>query len=947
MDASQLELVVQYVSGVVRKNIEFNIAAFAVSTANSSSDLLVVSLVDGQLQKTKIFPSSIFHSFQILNGNIFIISNQSIHDENTFMNQFFTLPENRNIRASIVLPVAHDKIGKGAFIFGSYNQELLFHKNLFEKININSLISESLDQKSKFITKPDVSKAENDFFKQLFMMSMNACAVFETDGTVSLVNYEFENLTGYKKREIENKKTIEDFFSQSDKPSVRNLFDLPKKDQNLSLLKKNGEEKIINIVFTKLSERIQYLVQFNDITASKHNEIEIREWGERINAINEIIANINANVNLQQLLESLFIQLDKSFDYQSATIVLCDPLSSDIQLYNYDQDKPVKIKSAGKSVYQKIIDFLSQQEKIATDISSIEQIFKLINVTEKTKTRSQICIKLQTEENIIGVFCMGSDLPNAYSQFHIEVLQGISDQIAIAIMKAKLFKRYQQTLKNLSLLNKITESLNGCLDLEKVLRLIIKSTYKITDAKFCTVKLISQESLTNNGNKMKSDFQHRILKVAATKQPLIIDNIAASAFYKHVKTKKNYIRSMAVLPIIQNGKTIALVYIYFDKQHHFIKSEIDLLKSLMHQAAATIDNAKLYRQVKETKDYLENFIKYSGDAIVATTMDGKVNYFNARAEQIFGYTNAEILDQYLHSIMVDGSSLISDVKTRLLQSETAQCLEAEILRKDGSFLPVSWSFSLLKDNQQKIIGILGIGKDVSRQKKFENEIRQKSEELENLIYAVSHNLKTPLVSQEGFISLIQKEFFDQLNDEAKYYITRIEKNAKHMGKMINDLLQYFKVQQYEQEYERVNIEEIIHSVLNDLNLPQKIELSLSKNLPAVYFNKEDLKSVFANLISNAAKYSANGALPKIEIFGDQGKDCANFYVKDYGIGIEKKYHQRVFDLFFRLQTTKEIEGTGIGLALVKRIIEKHHGKIGIQSSPGEGTTVHFTIPHHV
>jgi len=227
------------------------------------------------------------------------------------------------------------------------------------------------------------------------------------------------------------------------------------------------------------------------------------------------------------------------------------------------------------------------------------------------------------------------------------------------------------------------------------------------------------------------------------------------------------------------------------------------------------------------------------------------------------------------------------------------------------------------------------------------ELSRSNGELNSFVYTVSHDLKAPVVTLQGFSSILLSDYGDQLDDSGRMYIERIQKNSERMGMLINDLLELSRIGRVLGQEEMINVSDIISGIKDDLTslLEEKgTKLVLRNGMPTVRCDRTRLHQVFTNLISNATKFMGDdNKEPIIEVGYGEENGHYEFYVKDNGIGIAKEYQDKIFQIFQRLDDVKA-EGTGVGLAIVKKIVNAHNGKIDIESSPDQGTTVRVLLP---
>ena len=229
------------------------------------------------------------------------------------------------------------------------------------------------------------------------------------------------------------------------------------------------------------------------------------------------------------------------------------------------------------------------------------------------------------------------------------------------------------------------------------------------------------------------------------------------------------------------------------------------------------------------------------------------------------------------------------------------------------------------------------------------EVKKANQELESFMYSVTHDLKSPVVSLYGMAAMLQKKCGDKLGEQGEHYLRRLMSNAGFMEQLITDLLNFSKVGKHEYHMEDLVVERIVRESLDQCDSRIRegnVAIKVHAPLPNVVFDHTALCKIFLNLIANGMKFMGEQPAPTIEIGGREDADFVEYYVKDNGIGIDPKYHDRVFKIFQRLKEVS-VEGTGIGLAIVKKIIDMSGGRIWFESTMGEGTTFLFRIPKRI
>jgi light-regulated signal transduction histidine kinase (bacteriophytochrome) len=226
------------------------------------------------------------------------------------------------------------------------------------------------------------------------------------------------------------------------------------------------------------------------------------------------------------------------------------------------------------------------------------------------------------------------------------------------------------------------------------------------------------------------------------------------------------------------------------------------------------------------------------------------------------------------------------------------------------------------------------------------ELLRSNRELEQFAYVVSHDLQQPLQSVTGFVKLLQLKYETMLDEMAQDYLNRIHETGSRMQRLIQDLLTYAQVDKQEQEFQRVDCNQVLNQVLENLQeaITTKSSTLTHDILPVVQGNEIQLIQLFQNLISNGIKFVPNNVNPKIHISATQQRNYWQIGIHDNGIGIKAENHEKIFEIFQRVHSAEKYSGTGIGLATCKKIVEQHKGQIWVTSQLGEGTTFYFTLP---
>jgi PAS domain S-box-containing protein len=327
--------------------------------------------------------------------------------------------------------------------------------------------------------------------------------------------------------------------------------------------------------------------------------------------------------------------------------------------------------------------------------------------------------------------------------------------------------------------------------------------------------------------------------------------------------------------------------------------------------------------------------------------DEKIVFANHRFAEIYRYPREKLVGIESWKIVhPEDRDLTSEIRARRLKGEEAPLeYEARGLTKDGETIWIKRRNTRMEYKGRP--AVLGNIVDITEQKRAEEELRNMNEELKNFVHAVSHDLKNPIISVHGFSSRLLKKYQEKLGEEGQNYLDHIMASARQMELLVSDLLALSSIGRVVSPFKDVSSLEIVKNVTSGLQHRLKdsgIELVVADNLPTIYCDGARIFQVFENLLTNATKFMGGTKNPKIEIGYEDRGDFHQFYMRDNGIGIEPKYHLKIFETFHRLEEIEDEEGTGLGLAIVKRIVNNHGGSVWVDSKKGKGATFYFTLP---
>jgi signal transduction histidine kinase len=269
------------------------------------------------------------------------------------------------------------------------------------------------------------------------------------------------------------------------------------------------------------------------------------------------------------------------------------------------------------------------------------------------------------------------------------------------------------------------------------------------------------------------------------------------------------------------------------------------------------------------------------------------------------------------------------------------------LRQDGQEFPIEIGLTPL--TMKGATMVLATVVDITERKKIENIVHQKNQEMEQFVYIVSHDLKSPIVTSLSFIQFLREDLPAGVDASVLDSLNRLERANRRMSQLIDDLLRLSHVGQMQLQREDVDLKNLVQEVWGDLDAlekPLNLNFQIDASLPVLHVDRFRMRQLFENLLTNSLKYGVSHTQPRIEVGAKEQDFEWLVYVKDNGEGIAPEHHRRIFALFERLETRKQgsKEGTGVGLAIVARVATLHGGKVWVESEVGQGATFWVSIP---
>ncbi|MEN7547406.1 PAS domain S-box protein [Rapidithrix thailandica] len=418
-------------------------------------------------------------------------------------------------------------------------------------------------------------------------------------------------------------------------------------------------------------------------------------------------------------------------------------------------------------------------------------------------------------------------------------------------------------------------------------------------------------------------------------------------FQKHIDTKGHFPYDNEVRYFHKDG---SIVWVYCRGR----VIEWDAKGNPLRMVGCHID----ITERKQAEEKFKGILESAPDAMVIVGDQGNIMLVNSQLKRLFGYTHKELLGKKVE-ILIPGRFQQNHPafrKSYLQQPHPRPMgagLDLRAVRKDGSEFPVEVSLSPFRTNSGTMV--LAAIRDITRRKEAELQLKKSNQQLhiinqdlEAFSYSVSHDLRAPLRAISGYSIILKEDYEDSLDKEGQKILNTILRNTKKMGKLIDDILSFSRLARHQVEMQAVNMHETFREAYQELTqhiTDRSIEFKLGE-LENIHGDKNMIFQMVTNLLSNAIKYTQPVKETIIEVEGNLINEEYVYSVKDNGVGFDMQFKDKLFGVFQRLHKDKEFEGSGVGLAIVQKVLDHHHGRIWVESTLNKGTTFYFTIPTH-
>ena len=762
-------------------------------------------------------------------------------------------------------------------------------------------------------------------YRALFEQAADSILLIEPN-TAEFVDFNdvaHESL-GYTREEFGEMKITD--FARLDSQEVHSLIQ-ETLDKGSLVFEANHETKsgelrtrLISAKVVSLQGKVLIQSMWTDITDRKRAETQLaatidmleealrfaRQNAEIAQALGDSAAAINSTLDLEKVLDRILVDVSRVVPNQAADIMLLhetDGVGTELQIVESRGYDDIGSKAEVHDLQLQLNDmpYFVEMVKIGRPIaiSDTQADETWVEFAENAWIRSWAGAPMRVERNTIGFLNVNSDKAGFFTQDEAEILLAFADQAAAAIQNARLYSQAQQEIaeraraekeiqkrsEDLALLNSVSDAINRHDSLPKIINFIADETKQAFSGYGITVSLLGDD-----------------------KTQLHLQNLALPS------------------PII--GRIAKLT--------NSSPSQMRLMSdgSKIHRAVLQECKSMLVYDPAALEAYIDEIAK---SAWWPSEKGRKV--FVRLIPKLFmslGIKSVMLSPLIFEDEAIGVIELASKRRLTVEDLSRFEAIAAQLtiaIRRKQALRESELKYRNLSEQLEEKVG------------ERTQELEVANKELESFSYSVSHDLRAPLRAMDGFSRILMKDYSSELSDEGQGYLKRVSDNAKQMGQLVDDLLAFSRLGRAEMRKQPFAPDELARQVLTELTATGKnghAKVSIGE-LPECYGDPSLLKQVYANLLSNALKFTSKRTDAEIEVGFEQFDAEDVYFVKDNGAGFDMAYADKLFGVFQRLHSPEDYEGTGVGLAIVNRVVERHGGRVWAEAEVEKGATFFFTL----
>jgi PAS domain S-box-containing protein len=710
--------------------------------------------------------------------------------------------------------------------------------------------------------------------------------------------------------------------------------------------------------------------------------------------------SLSASLDLDAIVDMVYNQVSQVMDATNFYIALYDP-ETDRVSFPLAVEHGTRREWPSRQGGQGLTEFILTNKRPLLLPNRVRQrIMELGLEPIGTEAYSWLGVPMLAGDKVLGVICVQSyDRENVYDQDHLSLLSTLAAQAAVAVRNAQLFQQVQalaaemeqrveertedlvKAVSDLMLerdrvqtLYRITTELAASLDIDRVLNRALSLVCEAVGAPQGSILLMDshteylvhrsalrrQEPLPRDG--VRTRYREGVGLagwVLETQESVIVPDVSEDPRWIQNDGDDAQSKAALAVPLVLGDTPQGVLLLFHPRADYFTKDHLQLVMTIGYQLASAINNADLYTLVQESAERLgrlaranqaeaaqsQAILEAIADGVMVTDAQGEVILFNAAAGRILGTPRDAVLGRNIEDMSglygAEGASWVALTEGWQTGRADETAFIAEQLQLEGRVVSVHLAPVFI---ETEFLGTVSVFRDITH----DVEVAQMKSEF---VSTVSHELRTPMTSIKGFVDLLLLGAAGDVSERQKHFLNIIKTNVDRLATLVGDLLDLSRIEtgRLRLKLERIDFSDVVKVVVDSLRAKiesKKLEtiVDLPDYLPMVMGDRDRLIQILTNLVANAYQYTPPGG--QIQIAVTPNDDSIQVTVADNGIGISDEDQTKIFDRFFRADhpIVRETGGTGLGLPIVKNLIELHGGDLWLRSELGEGTQFSFTLP---
>lgn len=804
----------------------------------------------------------------------------------------------------------------------------------------------------------------------------NVFVIYDADRRVTYVNSNGLKIMGLSEHEVIGRKDEEIFppeMINSYLPALKLAVEtkMPQALERTRSARMGGQTIIANIVpLLDENGKIRQILGITyDITERKHQEEQIK----KLTRLYSVLSRVNEAIVRVHNEESLYSEICRIVaDVGGYPLVwighvkdeLVMPVAWSGPASDYLQDIRVEVQGelgkgpTGTSIRE-------NRSVVNDDFATNPTTSPWRELAQRYIIRASAAFPLKHQGKVIGAFTLYASEPKAFDGEQVGLLESLSADISYAL--DSLDKDHLRVLAEEGL-RETKDYLENLIDYANAPIIVWDPSFRITRFNHAFERLTGIRAAEALGEQLDTLFPEE-------------SRDASLEYIQRTLSGERW--EVVEIPIKKIDGSVRTVL--WNSANIYNKDGTTAVATIA-QGQDITERKQAEEALRETKEYLENLIDYANAPIIVWDPSFRITRFNHAFERLTGFEAREVQGKLLDILFPEGSKeeSLRYIK-RALSGERWEAVEIPILRTDGSIRTVLWNSANIYD-KASVVATIAQGQDITDRKLAEEGLRKARDELEQRVqertadlskasmelearamelakktedltrsnseleqfaYVASHDLQEPLRMISSYVQLLSRRYNGKLDKDADDFIAYAVEGTKRMQQLINDLLAYSRVGTRGKPPAPTDFEDVFREATSNLKMATEEAGAVVTHdqLPTAMADRLQMVQLFQNLIGNAIKFRGKD-VPQVHVSARPEDELWVFSVRDNGIGIDPQFHDRIFTIFQRLHGREEYPGTGIGLAVSKKIVERHGGRIWLESSLGKGTTFYFTVPMH-